>query len=71
MKPHNVRWGQVILTPTGPAKIVALVIAPRETVIVSGDGFTPGHHLDPAVWSSAEWDARGQRWICSARPGAA
>jgi hypothetical protein len=71
MKGHGVRWGQTILTPAGPARIVALVISPRETVVVSGDGFAPGHHLDPEVWSAAEWDARRQQWVVPATPGAA
>jgi hypothetical protein len=68
MKAHHVRFGQTILTPVGPAKIVALVIGPWETVLLSGDGFAPGTRLDPAQWQAAVWDARGQCWVVPAAP---
>ncbi len=69
MKEPRTHFGQCVITPSGPSKLVALIVSPVETVLLSPDGMGPGQRLDPALWAAAIWDPRRRAWIVPDTPG--
>jgi hypothetical protein len=57
--------GQPVLDARGRllGHVVAQVVAPVETLLISPGGDVPGVRLDPAQWARAQYDAQRQAWI--------
>lgn len=63
-----IRHGMAVLWRGHTWRIVAEVVAPEASVIVSAAGNTPGQQIPPDEWAAATYDGRAERWIV---PGAA
>jgi hypothetical protein len=51
-------------------RVVALIVAPVETLLVSRDGTVfSAHRLDPAQWAGAMYDVRRECWLVPPEEG--